>query len=426
MQLCLTLDHRFLKTPDGRVWTVTQCPYQFYSEYLQVFDSVRVVARTFPVAAQEPDFLAVEGPGVEFCPVASYRGPIEFIARNRAICRSIQDAVPNRAAVIFRVPSQVANSVETSIRARRHPYGVDVVADPYDVLSPAANSHPAARIARIYFTRKMRQLVKQAIAVRYVTQTYLQKRYPPRANARTVSPIGSLPGPVSDCVSNRQFVVAVSDVNLPDDWFSSQPRTAPHSPTVLRALFIGTLGSLYKGPDSLIRAIALARAAGVRIDVRFAGSGKQMEMLRVLGMKLGVSDCLCFLGDVQAGQPIRAEIDRSDVFVLPSRAEGVPRAMLEAMARSLPCLGSRVGGIPELLHEEDLMPPDNPEALAAKFREIFRDRARFQRMSVRNFLTARRYATTALLDCRRSFLEAVRQGTQDHLRAEGSKVVAAH
>ena len=190
MQLCLTLDHRFLQTPDGRVWTVTQCPYDFYSEYLEIFDSVRVVARTFPVAKPQPDYLAVEGPEVEFCPVTSYRGPIEFIARNSAIRRSVRDAVPNRAAVIFRVPSQVANSVEAILRARRHPYAIDVVADPYDVLSPAANSHPAARVARVYFTRKMKRQVKQAIAVRYVTQTYLQRRYPARADACRVTPSG--------------------------------------------------------------------------------------------------------------------------------------------------------------------------------------------------------------------------------------------
>lgn len=424
MQLCLTLDHRFLQTPDKRIWTVTQCPYNFYSEYLQVFDGVRVVARTFPVAAARPDFLPVVGPGVEFFPVTSYRGPIEYLARSRAIRRSIQDAVSDQSAVIFRVPSQVANSVEGSIRRRRHPFAIDVVADPFDVLSPGANPHPAAPIARIYFAQKLKEQVKRAIAVRYVTQSYLQQRYPARSDVLQVAMGGSTLESGRSLDLEKQYVVAVSDINLSDECFNSEPRRAPHSSAALRALFIGSLGSLYKGPDTLIRAVALAKSAGHRIKVRFAGSGKQMKMLEALGLELGVNDCLHFLGDVQAGQAIRAEIDRADVFVLPSRAEGVPRAMLEAMARSLPCIGSRVGGIPELLDQEDLVPSNDPMALAIKFKRIIEDQAHFQRMSRRNFQTARMYAAEGLRHRQRSFLEAVRQRTQDYFRAQGSRVSA--
>ena len=80
MQLCLTLEHRFLQTPDQKVWTITQCPYDFYREYLDVFDSVRVISRAFPVPRVEPNFLPVEGPGVEFYTMPGYKGPFEFLS----------------------------------------------------------------------------------------------------------------------------------------------------------------------------------------------------------------------------------------------------------------------------------------------------------------------------------------------------------
>ncbi|KAA6461162.1 glycosyltransferase family 4 protein [Acidobacteria bacterium AB60] len=417
MQLCLTLDHRFLQTPDGGVWTVTQCPYSFYEEYLEVFDSVRVIARAFPVTEAEPHFLPVEGPGVEFFPVASYKGPVQYLRRVRSVRRSIQSAVPQGSAVILRVPSQVANTVEASLRARNHPYAVDIVADPYDVLSPAANPSPLAGVARVYFTRLMKDQALRAIAIRYVTLNYLQQRYPARGDANVMPPLDS---PVTFNDSSRaghQYVTAVSDANLPDDWFVEEPRRSLREKESIHALFIGTLGSLYKGPDTLIRAVALAKSEGAHVLLRFAGSGKHVAELKSLAGSLGVGEQITFLGDVQAGAGIRAELDRSDVFVLPSRAEGVPRAMLEAMARGLPCLGSHAGGIPELLHEEDRVQCNDASALAAKFVQISGDGGRVARMSIRNLQTARKYATSRLRERRRGFLEAVRELTADHHRS---------
>lgn len=424
MDLCLTLDHHFYQTPDRKVWTVTQCPYSFYSEYLEVFDRVRVIGRAFPVPKIESNFLAVEGPAVEFYPVVPYTGPVQFFTRYRKVQSGLRQAVPNDSAVILRVPSQVANSVEKSIRFRQHPYALDVVADPYDVLSPEANPHPLAPVARTYFTHNLKARAKHAVAVRYVTQSYLQNRYPPGKDAFVVPSIQVDHSHHQPSDYRCQYVVAVSDVNLPEEWFRDESRKALHELGVIRALFIGTLGSLYKGPDTLIRAVAISRSAGIRVLVRFAGSGKQAEHLKALANSLGVSEQITFLGDVQSGAPIRDEIDRADVFVLPSRAEGVPRAMLEAMARSVPCIGSNAGGIPELLHVEDRIPPNDADALAAKFVEMRNDHSRIQRMSIRNFQTARRYASHILQDKRRGFLLAVRERTADHFRSVSRTLVA--
>lgn len=61
-----------------------------------------------------------------------------------------------------------------------------------------------------------------------------------------------------------------------------------------------------------------------------------------------------------------------DLFILPSRYEGTPNTMMEAMAWGVPCIATRVGGIPEVLREEDggiLLPPDDVPALAAALRQ---------------------------------------------------------
>ena len=62
--------------------------------------------------------------------------------------------------------------------------------------------------------------------------------------------------------------------------------------------------------------------------------------------------------------------------------------MVEAMARGLPCIGTTVGGIPELLPEEDLVPPNDAAALSRRMEEVLLDTERMSAMSVRNVITA--------------------------------------
>ena len=111
-----------------------------------------------------------------------------------------------------------------------------------------------------------------------------------------------------------------------------------------------------------------------------------------------------------------AQLDLADLFVLPSYQEGLPRAMVEAMARSLPCIGSTVGGIPELLQPEDMVPPGDAVALANKIREVVTDRDRMARMSARNLEKAKDYRNEVLQERRNEFYRYVREQTEAWLR----------
>ena len=82
------------------------------------------------------------------------------------------------------------------------------------------------------------------------------------------------------------------------------------------------------------------------------------------------------------------------------------------MARGLPCVGSTVGGIPELLPAENLVPPGDVEALAGKIREVLGDRERRARMSAANLATARGYRESELHDRRVAFYRELRRRTE--------------
>jgi len=90
--------------------------------------------------------------------------------------------------------------------------------------------------------------------------------------------------------------------------------------------------------------------------------------------------------------------------------------MIEAMARGLPCIGSSVGGIPELLSAEDLFPSRDPKALADKVAEVVRDRKRMVEMAERNLRKARNYSDAVLSAKRKEFYEYVRCRTEEWCR----------
>lgn len=138
---------------------------------------------------------------------------------------------------------------------------------------------------------------------------------------------------------------------------------------------IGTLGRLeeQKGLPHLVEALRLLAEGGDGAFLLVAGSGRAEGRLREMISRLGLEARVRFLG-VRRDVP---EIHRAmDVFVLPSLWEGLPIALLEAMASGLPVVATPVGGIPDVVRDGTnglLVPPADPVALAEALRRLRRD-----------------------------------------------------
>ncbi|MGE5691139.1 MAG: glycosyltransferase [Pseudomonadota bacterium] len=149
---------------------------------------------------------------------------------------------------------------------------------------------------------------------------------------------------------------------------------APPPPDEPRLLAVGRLIPI-KGLDTLLRALAAARAAVPGVTLALAGSGPLEPELRRLSRELGLGDAVGFLGHVA---PIGRELERALAVVVPSRGEGFGMVALEAMERSRAVVASAVGGLPELVVDGEnglLVPPDDVEALAAALVRVASDPA---------------------------------------------------
>lgn len=121
-----------------------------------------------------------------------------------------------------------------------------------------------------------------------------------------------------------------------------------------------------KGPLILIEAFARVRAETALASLSIAGTGPQEQAVRARAVALGVSGACEFPGAYTSSEDKSAFMQRLDVFVLPTLAEGTPNSIIEAMAHGLPVIASAVGGIPDLITAETgiLVPPGDADALA--------------------------------------------------------------
>ena len=397
MRVTVTLEHRFLATPDGRLWTQAMFPYAFWQRYMTVFDQVNIVARVLKVPSVPEDWIRADGDGVIYTAVPYYVGPLQYLRHVRSVGCVVRNSVGDGDAVIMRVGSRLAVCLETRLRSESRPYGVEVLGDPYEVYAPGAVRHPLRPFFRWWSPRQLRRQCAHACSAAYVTESSLQRRYPPPQNA---------------------YSTHYSSVELPEKALSQKERIF-NKHTVATLINVGTMTQMYKAQDVLIEALALCVKDGMHLQLLLVGDGKHRAELEALACANGMNKQIHFLGQLTAGEAVREQLDRADLFILPSRTEGLPRVMIEAMARGLPCIGSNVGGIPELLPLEDMVPPGDAKALAAKIREVSGDPQRMNRMSARNLAKAGEFRDHVLAERRYGFYKSVKDCTSDWLAQRG-------
>lgn len=129
-------------------------------------------------------------------------------------------------------------------------------------------------------------------------------------------------------------------------------------------LFLGRLDA-NKSPDLLLLAARKVLNLYPRTKLIFGGDG-DLEKYRALSEELGIADRCEFFGWV-VGEDRDLLFERSGVYCLPSKHEGMPMSVLEAMARGIPVIATPVGGVPQIIDNELnglLVPVDDEEALS--------------------------------------------------------------
>lgn len=153
------------------------------------------------------------------------------------------------------------------------------------------------------------------------------------------------------------------------------PRAPVGNGNRFEVLCVGRLVAA-KGQHVLLGALSVLRQQGRAVHVRFVGDGPDRVSLESRAQSLGLKLDATFEGPVNQDR-IRQFYNTADVFALASFAEGIPVALMEAMAMEIPCISTWITGIPELIRDGIdglLVPPGDTEALAAAIARLMDDR----------------------------------------------------
>lgn len=145
---------------------------------------------------------------------------------------------------------------------------------------------------------------------------------------------------------------------------TSVPKGPLHTP--VRLLWAGQLRPV-KGLKYLLAALRLLLDEGYQVRLTLLGDGEQREELEEEVKRLELQDHVALAGYVAPGPALSAYFESADLFVLPSLSEGVPKVLLEAMARGMPIVATEVGGVPDLITDGEtgvLVPRQAPRQLA--------------------------------------------------------------
>ena len=152
------------------------------------------------------------------------------------------------------------------------------------------------------------------------------------------------------------------------------PRPSRPNPAPWEILFVGRLAPV-KAVHVLIAATGWLVRRGRDIRLRLVGDGPCRADLERLASERGIVEHVTFEGWQNADR-VRTLYQQADIFCLPSLAEGIPVVLMEAMAMEIPCVATRVTGVPELIRDREdglLVAPGNEAELAEALERLLDD-----------------------------------------------------
>jgi glycosyltransferase involved in cell wall biosynthesis len=380
MKVSFFHDHRFIVS-QNIYYTPGGLPRTVWERYFDNFKEVIVATRSRAVESiPDKKFTISSREQVYFEPIYSYGKSSDILFKYNEIKDQINSVLKKTDCAIIRLPSVIGLIACQEAIKMKKPWAIEFVACPWD----AYWNHGTITgkiIAPVMYLLN-RYYVKKSSHVIYVSEEFLQDRYPAKG-----------------------VQVGCSDVNILEvsEKVLKERLSKIERGFVNRHIKFGLIGSLnvdYKGHETAIKALAAIKNKLPPFKLRLLGDGNNKKW-HALAEKYGIADSIEFCGTLPSGDPVLNWIDETDIYLIPSLQEGLPRALVEAMSRGCPALGARTGGIPELLPEDCLHKKRNWKKLSADIIRLVNDSKMLKKYASGNFNLAQNYLKE-VLDKRRA------------------------
>lgn len=266
-----------------------------------------------------------------------------------------------------------------------------MVACPWDGLW---NQDLVRKFAAPYRFLLNRYVLRHSDYALYVTNHFLQKRYPTRGKSIGVSDV----------------VIEKSNTNILESRIDHINQL--HKDSIIKIATTAMLNVKYKGQRFVIHAIKKLKDLGYRNYEYYLIGGGDSGNLHNLAKKLGVESQIHFVGKVTHDKVFNI-LDEMDIYIHPSLQEGMPRSVVEAMSRGLPCIGARTAAIPELIDNDFVTRRKSVEDIVTCILK-FRDKRILMEQAKRNFEESKKYECSVLDSRRSQFYHLVRTEIENY------------
>lgn len=307
-----------------------------------------------------------------------------FAARERNVAK-LKAVIADCDIVVAHLPSNIGNHAVKICKQLGKPYFIGVVGCAWDAYF---NYNWQGKLIAPFSMWKMKRIVKHAPFAFYVTKEFLQRRYPCAGITIGCSNV-EIPALDQGVLDKRKEAIDSLDLN-----------------GEVKIVTVAAVNVPYKGQEYVIRALARVNIKlGHNYHYYLIGGG-DISRLQKIAVKLGVSQYVHFMGP-QPHEKIAMLLDHMDLYIQPSRQEGLPRAVIEAMSRALPVFGSRTAGIPELLLPECVFDNCDVNKIEELLTSLNKDL--MLKYSECNFEEAKKYASDVLSARRYSFFMKIKK-----------------
>lgn len=338
MRALVLLELHFYKDKNGEYWSKRLIDYEYLDRYLSVFEEISVCARISFIEDNDGTLLKLSGPKVSFVELPDTQGVKETLKAFHITKKIFRKALKSHDAVIVRAPSMMTMLLYREIKKSGIPFSVDVALSGMNMFP---GSGMVYHILNCCVDKYLKKICMEANGVSYVTEYVLQNSYPCKA--------------MIEPNNKNYFTGAFSTIEMNDEHYYRQNWDINVQPQKFILIHSGFMDDNRKCQDYVLKVIKNVVDRGYNVEMRFIGDGALRPKYEEMAETLGIRDKCVFCGLIRNKMTLLEELRKSHLFIFPTKAEGLPRSVLEAMAQGLPCVSSPVDGVTELLPDKYLV-----------------------------------------------------------------------
>ena len=393
MELLYISSFMFEKEND-EFFGLPSCSNSFFEKYLDVFEKIKVLGENFKKYLDLSSLVKIDDKKIRIKILPANTHPKDF-KNDKKIKKMLFEEIYKADAILIKPSSRKGIMAIKIAKQLKKPYMIELTGDIHNALKRNPNFLKKLYAPILYWNIKRH--IKKCKFGLYVSKYYLQSQFP----------INGLMCGCSD-VELKDFREEIINKRI------QRITTKDFKNDCVDLGLIGFYQGKMKGVDCAIRALSHL-PQNYNLTILGNGTEENRQKWYRYAEKRGVKNRLKFEMPLKSSKEVCNWLDKIDFFVFPTKSEGLPRVIVEAMSRGLVCFASNICTLPELLDNNCLFKLNDDLELSRLIKFYSKNRLYQIEQSKRNFETSKQYQYDLLKNKRNEFLKKFKEYCENTL-----------